>query len=196
MELDEWVHSVFWLSYHCIKCTGLTKKIHFTFESSQEKLHHHRLSTALLRSQQLPSWFPAPELLLQTRKPPRHYASAAYSYGQYYSGCLSPSSLQIRPPPSSLTVCLILQDHSYLHRFLPLCKEHRDHLSWFLIGPEMCLADLHGLSNCDHGWTNHLTSLCLSLLICKMEVINSPRLLRGLHESICGAFRSPLPGSL
>ena len=81
-------------------------------------------------------------------------------------------------------VSLILQDHSYLHRFLPLCKEHRDHLSWFLIGPEMCLADLHGLSNCDHGWTNHLTSLCLSLLICKMEVINSPRWLQGLHESI------------
>lgn len=154
MELDEWVHSVFWLSYHCIKCTGLTKKIHFTFESSQEKLHHHRLSTALLLSQQLPSWFPAPELLLQTRQPPHHYASAAYSYGQYYSGCLSPSSLQIRPPPSSLTVCLILQDHSYLHRFLPLCKEHRDHLSWFLIGPEMCLADLHGLSNRLWPWVN------------------------------------------
>ena len=67
MELDEWTHSVFWLLYHCIKCTGLTMKAHFTFETSQEKLQYYRLITVLLLSQQLPPRFPATNLLLQTR---------------------------------------------------------------------------------------------------------------------------------
>lgn len=77
----------------------------------------------------------------------------------------------------SLTLSLNLLDHFSL-RFLLLCKEYIDHLSWFLAGPEMSLVDLHGSQiDCDLGQARHLTSLCLSLLTCKTGVIKVPRLL-------------------
>ena len=38
--------------------------------------------------------------------------------------------------------------------------------------------------DCDLGQASRLTSLCLSLLICKMGVIKLSRLFWGLHESI------------
>lgn len=193
MELDEWVHSVFWLSYHCIKCTGLTKKIHFTFESSQEKLQHHRLSTALLLSQQLPSWFPAPDQIAPSPLCLRCMLLWSVLLGMPFS-LIPPNPT----PPSRLTVCLILQDHSYPHRFLPLCKEHRDHLSWFLIGPDMCLADLRGFSNRLWPWVNQSPNFSMPQFTHLQNGGNkfTQIVTRITWVHICGAFRSPLAGSL
>lgn len=101
-------------------------------------------------------------------------------------------------PPSRLTVCLILQDHSYPHRFLPLCKEHRDHLSWFLIGPDMCLADLRGLSNRLWPWVNQSPNFSMPQFTHLQNGGNkfTQIVTRITWVHICGAFRSPLAGSL
>lgn len=102
-----------------LRCTGPRTKAHFTFKTSQGKLQNHRLIITLLLSQQLAPWFPATNLLIQTGWPPHCSTSVSCSYSQWYSGCLSLSSLQI-PPLSGPTASLMPLDGSSLWGFLPL----------------------------------------------------------------------------
>lgn len=172
-----------------LRCTGPRTKAHFTFKTSQGKLQNHRLIITLLLSQQLAPWFPATDLLLQTGCPPHYSTSVSCSYSQWNSGCLSLSFSKFYPSlVPLLTWCLWTAPACGDFFLWGLFQEHWDHFSWSFIGTEKSLVDLRRGSqiNCDLRQASRLSSLCFSLLICKVGewVIKVPRFSWGLDEFI------------
>lgn len=161
-----------------LKCSGPRTKAHFTFKSSQEELQCGRFITALLLSGQRPRDFLPPAFCSRPSGPLTTPPLVQAPEVSAIQGAFLPHLPKFDPS---------IKPHCFPETFGPLqpvgvspfgdSTGNRDHLSWSLIGTEMSLRDLHGLSNRLGPWqTSHLTSLCLTLLFCKTGEMKRLRL--------------------